>query len=556
MIHTLSSTRGMVVAPHHLAAQSGLSVLREGGNAVEAMVAAAATIAVVYPHMNSIGGDGFWLIRAPGKDPVAICASGAVAHGIDAQTYRDQGAAQQGPTGTIKPRGPQAALTVAGTVAGWQRALEWVRSDGAPLSRGHAPVPESRLLEDAIRLAREGYPIGVGQAALTNDKRSELQDIPGFSDTFLPGIACDSSSGSSEGHMNTVVPGMIFRQPVLAELLRMLSSDGFDSFYRGEASRIIAQDLEEVGSPIDLHDLQSCEARLTDALSLRVQRGIAYNTPPPTQGLSSLAILGMFDRLYRESMERESFEHIHTIVEATRRAFADRDSYLCDPAQMVVTAKELLASEYLDRCAAEIGERAGTYHPRPLEGDTVYLAAVDSSGLSVSFIQSLYWEFGSGVVLPRSGVLWQNRGVSFSLDPGSYNALRPGALPKHTLNPAIFLSNDGATTVYGTMGGDGQPQTQAALITRTEWFGRNIQEAISAPRWLYGRTWGDESTTLKLEGRFPEEITNRLLTAGHDVERLPDFDSRVGHAAAIRRRADGVLEGGVDPRADGAVAAW
>jgi gamma-glutamyltranspeptidase/glutathione hydrolase len=174
----------------------------------------------------------------------------------------------------------------------------------------------------------------------------------------------------------------------------------------------------------------------------------------------------------------------------------------------------------------------------------------------VSFIQSLYHEYGSGVVLAESGVNWQNRGCSFSLDEQALNVLRPGRKPFHTLNPALALLADGRTMVYGNMGGDGQPQTQSAVFTRTVVFGMNPQDAIAAPRWLLGRTWGNPSDTLKLESRFPAEVIDALRRMGHEVEVLEAFDEIVGHAGAILRSPDGALEGGYDPRSDGGVAAY
>jgi gamma-glutamyltranspeptidase/glutathione hydrolase len=189
-------------------------------------------------------------------------------------------------------------------------------------------------------------------------------------------------------------------------------------------------------------------------------------------------------------------------------------------------------------------------------GDTVWMGAVDSAGLAVSFIQSIYHEFGSGVVLPTTGLNWQNRGASFSLDPKHLRALQPRKKPFHTLNPAAAILSDGRRMVYGTMGGDGQPQTQAAIYSRAIWFGQPLQQAISAPRWLLGRTWGQSSDSLKLERRIPDAVIHDLEKRGHDIEMLSAYDEAVGHAGAIIRNPNGVLEGGSDPRADGCVAAY
>ncbi len=187
-------------------------------------------------------------------------------------------------------------------------------------------------------------------------------------------------------------------------------------------------------------------------------------------------------------------------------------------------------------------------------GDTVWLGAIDAEGLATSFIQSIYFEFGSGLVLPQTGILWQNRGSSFVLDDAAANprALKPGRRPFHTLNPAFARFDDGREMVYGTMGGEGQPQTQAAVFSRYAMYGQDIQAAVTAPRWLLGRTWGEESVTLKLEGRFPSDLVAALRSAGHDIEVLENFTATMGHAGAIVRHADGSLEGASDPRSDGA----
>jgi gamma-glutamyltranspeptidase/glutathione hydrolase len=186
----------------------------------------------------------------------------------------------------------------------------------------------------------------------------------------------------------------------------------------------------------------------------------------------------------------------------------------------------------------------------------VWLGVIDAEGVAVSFIQSIYHEFGSGLVLPESGINWQNRGCSFSLDPYARNPLTPGRRPFHTLNPALARFADGRTMVYGNMGGDGQPQSQSAVFSRIAHFGWNPQAAIDAPRWLLGRTWGQTNETLKLEARFPAETFDALRRLGHDVEQMQPYDEAMGHAGAIVRHDNGCLEAGYDPRSDGAAAGW
>lgn len=529
MLTTKRSLGGVFVAPHHLAAQAGRDVLREGGNAAEAMVAAAATVAVVYPHMNAIGGDGFWLLSQPGEAPVAIEACGPAAAMASPDFYRDHGHEQ------IPARGPLAALTVAGTVSGWAQALAVSASWGGRL-------PLSRLLADAEHHARNGMVITSSQARLTQEKLSELRDVPGFADVFLR-----DGQAPREGE--------ILRQPRLADTLAQLARAGLDDFYCGELAAAMGEDLARIGSPLARADLAQYRARQVAPLSARLRGSTIYNQPPPTQGMASLMILGIFDRL--GCQQAEGFEHLHGLVEATKQAFLVRDRYCTDPAYMKVDPREFLTPDALARHAATIDrEKALPWPHEALPGDTIWMGCIDREGRTASFIQSIYWEFGAGVVLPSTGVLWQNRGVSFSLDPDALQALKPGRKPFHTLNPAMARFDDGRVMVYGTMGGEGQPQTQTAVFSRYALFGQSLQAAVTAPRWLLGRTWGEQSTSLKLESRFDPALVQQLRAAGHEVEVLSEaFSDTMGHAGAVVRHPNGVIEGASDPRSDGIVAA-
>jgi gamma-glutamyltranspeptidase/glutathione hydrolase len=275
---------------------------------------------------------------------------------------------------------------------------------------------------------------------------------------------------------------------------------------------------------------------------------------PPAQGTVSLMILGILDRLGISTVEPESAEYVHLCVEATKQAFLVRDRYLTDPAHMTVDPQQLLTTDALARHAAAIDVRhAMPWGAQSQHGDTVWMGAIDAHGRAVSFIQS-YHEFGSGIVLRQSGINWQNRGCSFSLDPKALNSLRPRRKPFHTLNPSLARLNDGRTLVYGTMGGDGQPQTQSAVFTRYVQFRQGLQQAIAAPRWLLGRTWGQTSDTLKLESRFNGDVIDLLKQRGHEIEILQPYDELMGHAGGIARQANGALEAGFDPRSDGGAA--
>lgn len=529
MIYTTSAARGMVVAPHHLAAQAGVSVLREGGNAIEAMVAAAATIAVVYPHMNSIGGDGFWLIHEPGTEPVAIDACGAAGQNVSIELYERQGLS------AIPSRGPLAANTVAGTVAGWKAALDVATRWGGTMAL-------ERLLDDAIYYGEHGIPVTASQHENTTAKHAELVNVHGFVDAFAPGS-------------KPPVIGARFKQPRLAQTLARLRKAGLDDFYRGELAKNIAADLARAGSPLTADDLSAHHSRTVTPLSLKLAQGTAYNFPPPTQGLASLLILGIFERL--SASEADSFEHIHGLVEATKQAFMVRDRVITDPAYMDRSPDSYLQMDGIAAMAANIDGRRALPWPQPAgKGDTIWMGAIDGEGRAVSFIQSIYWEFGSGVVLDETGIQWQNRGSSFQLSPGARNALVPGRKPFHTLNPALCRFDDGRVMSYGTMGGEGQPQTQAAVFTRHATYGQSLQQAVTAPRWLLGRTWGAETTTLKLESRFPAALVERLRAVGHDIELVGDFDSVMGHAGALVRYPNGVIEAAADPRSDGRAAGF
>ena len=531
MLNTTRATRAMAVAPHHLASQSALAVLREGGNAIEAMVAAAATIAVVYPHMNGIGGDGFWLIVPPEGAPIAIDACGPAAQAATIDFYRDQGRS------TIPLRGPLAANTVAGTVGGWQVALEVAAELGGAM-------PVRRLLADAIGYATDGVAVTASQQNATKSKWLQLRGQPGFAGQF----AIDGKLPEA---------GQRFMQPRIAATLQALADEGLDSFYRGALAGRIGADLAACGSPVTQADLAAYRAQRVTPLHLAHASGDLYNMTPPTQGAVSLAILGVLERAGLAQVAPDSADHIHLVAEATKRAFSLRDGFITDPAHMTVTGQALLDPARLDALAADIDPAvAAPWGAGKGPGDTIWMGVIDASGLAVSFIQSIYHEFGSGVVLGETGINWQNRGASFSLDGGALLALAPGKKPFHTLNPAAARLADGRVMVYGTMGGDGQPQTQAAVFTRHVVFGQPLQAAVTAPRWLLGRTWGQSSDSLKLEGRWDAAVVDALRRRGHEVEVLADFDEAMGHAGAIVRHADGMLEGASDPRSDGGVAGW
>jgi len=516
----------MVVAPHHLASQAGQRVLAEGGNAIEAMIAAAATIAVVYPHMNSLGGDNFFLI-GDGDVPLAIDGCGGAAGAANREFYRSSGST------TIPSRGPLAALTVAGVASGWKMAL-------AESSRRGGTLPLSRLFEDAIHHAKNGAPVSGTLHRNAAEKRIELEEVPGFAQTFL-----------TDGR--AIAEGSILKLPSLAATFEQLGKTGLDDFYRGDVANAIATDLEAAGSPITLADLKEYSALLVTPLTLDLSVGTIHNLPPPTQGLASMIILGLFDRLGIDAAD--GLPYLHGLVEATKLAFEVRDTTITDPSYMTVDPQSFLTSKALDEMVTRINLAHAQPWPKVAEsGDTVWLGAIDKDGLAVSMIQSIYWEFGSGVVLPQTGIVWQNRGTSFSLDKNSHNALMPGRRPFHTIQPAMARLKDGRLMVYGCMGGEGQPQTQAATFTRHVFHEQALHEAIDAPRWLLGRTWGTDHSSLRMENRFNPAVIDAMRAAGHEIDLVGDYDEVMGHAGAIVRQTDGTILGASDPRCDGSAA--
>jgi gamma-glutamyltranspeptidase/glutathione hydrolase len=525
-LHSAGHRRGVACAPHFATVEAGHSILAEGGNAVEAMLAMAASIAAVYPHMNHLGGDGFWLIREPSGRVRAIMAAGPAALAAKPELYRDD---------EIMPtRGPLAALTVPGAIGGWMLAREAAAAHGGKL-------PLKDLLTPAIAQARNGYAVTRSQVRLTQENFTGLKDVPGFAAQFLV-----------DGKAPQL--GAVLKQQAFAATLEHLIHAGLDDFYRGDVGREIAADLERIQSPLSRADLERYRAKLAEPLRVKTASGMLFNTDAPTQGAVSLMILALFDRL--GVREAESFDHIHGLVEATKRGLLMRDRLITDPDYQAHSLDRVLEERHLADEAMKIDKRKAAPWPVASNtGDTIWMGAADTSGLVVSYIQSLYWEFGSGCVLPRTGVLMQNRGASFSLQPGALNYLTPGRLPFHTLNPALAVLNDGRILSYGCMGGDGQPQTQSAVFTRYVQFRQSLPELLDRPRWVLGRTWGAPRTSLRLEPRFDERVVEALAAAGHDIDLVAEPHSDVmGHAGAVVLYPNGTCEGGHDPRADGGAA--
>ncbi len=510
-------------APHFKAAEVGMEILKEGGSAVDAMIAAAATIAVVYPHMNSLGGDGFWLIQKPGEKPVGIDACGYAGSKATLDFYSQTG---------IPNRGGGAAITLAGTIAGWQLARQWQGKK--------ASLPLRRLLEPAQHLANDGITVTESLQSASQKTFGDLKTIEGFA-----GIYLDNGQPLTAGKTLANKP--------LANLIEHLycSDIELDDFYRGDISRVLSDGLAANNSPITREDLSEYNAQLVTPLTTKTSKGQLFNMVAPTQGLASLIILALYDRVYQSSWSEA--ERVHHLVECTKQAFILRDQAIADPARMQKSAQDYLTEDKLTSMASAVsGNRAAPW-PKPAEpGDTVWMGALDKDGTLVSFIQSVYWEFGSGLVLPGTGLVWNNRGISFNLDANHHNHLAPGLKPLHTLNPALALLDDGRRFSYGTMGGEGQPQTQAALFTRHIYEKIPLPDAIAQDRWLLGRTWGESSNNLKLEHDLFDRIGNTLQKLGHETVSVTSGSEMMGHAGGIILSPNNDLQVATDPRSDGA----
>lgn len=513
-------------ASHTAAAAAGMDVLREGGNAIDAMIAAAATISVVYPHMNSLAGDGFWLVHKPGQAPFAIDACGSAAQLASIGWYNQQGFSQ------IPSRGALACVTPGGTLAGFSLAREQAQQLHMAPS-----LPLARLLAPAIAHARDGIVVTQSLQHASEKLAAEGTGNAAFNELFVP-------AG------NALRAATRLRNSALANTLEQLARAGFNDIFHGELAQHIGAYFAAAGGPLRSGDLNAQRAQLCQPLQVSTSLGQCFNLPAPTQGVASLIILALYDRIYNPAWNEA--ERVHAIIECTKQAFRVRDAEVADPNRLSERWPGLLSDNHLDKLAACISDKALPWPHIAKPGDTVWLGCVDSDGVMVSFIQSVYWEFGAAVVVPDTGLVWNNRGVSFQLDPSARNTLAPGVKPFHTLNPAFAMLNDGRRLAYGTMGGEGQPQTQAAVFTRLLYEGRDLHAAIADGRWLLGRTWGDQQQDLKLEHDLFERIGSDLQARGHQLRAIPAHSELMGHAGAVISEVSGSAQAASDPRSDGA----
>ncbi len=517
-----TATRGMVTSPHAGASQAGLDVLAAGGNAIEAAIAIAACLGVTYPHFSGFGGDAFMVIADAAGRVQTLSGIG--------QAAKDIG----GYHGQIPVRGPRSMLTTAAAVDVLGQALAISRNDWA----GRHSWAE--LLAPAIALARDGFPISASERFWLDFRLKEAASMPGVFGAYL---------------VDGQVPeaGSIRRQPQLAATLETLAERGPRDFYEGRLAAVIAKGLKETGSPLTAADLAQTRARVEAPLRLPYRGGELIAHRPPTQGVTTLEIMGILERFDIASMAEGSADHFHLMVEAVKQAFIDRNRFVADPDHAEVPVERLLSAAHLDARAAAIDLRRALPWPHVFQpGDTVYIGAADAAGHAVSMLATVYFDWGSGVMVGDTGLIWHNRGAAFSLDPAHPNVLAPGKRPFHTLNPGMYLQHGKPTILYGTQGADGQPQTLAAILTRMIDYGMDPATALARPRFLLGKTFSDARDSLKLEADLPEAVFAELAARGHELSRVPAQSPLMGHPGAIRiDPATGVMVGAHDPRSDG-----
>ena len=514
--------RNMVSTSQPLAAQAGLAMLQAGGNAVDAAVAAAMALTVVEPTGCGIGSDAFAIVSAPDG-----------LHGLNASGRAPAAWAPDRFKGMeAMPQKGWDSVTVPGAVSAW-----------VELSRKFGKLPLTQVAQPAITYARYGFPVSPIIARLWELGRSKLGDQPGFADCFLP-----------DGR--APLAGEVFRSSGHADTLEAIAETQGEAFYRGDIARRIAADARAHGAVLTEDDLAAHKADWCGTVSQRFHDAIVHEIPPNGQGIAALMALGMLDALGVGEHPVDDIETVHLSIEAMKMALADVYEYNADIDHMAVTPAELLDAGYLAERAALIDRKLagdpGYGTPRP--GGTVYLAAADAAGMMVSFIQSNYMGFGSGVVVPGTGISLQNRGHGFNLRPGHANQVRGGKRPSHTIIPAFATRLDGSPLMaFGVMGGPMQSQGHVQMSLRVLRYGQNPQAAADAPRW---RVTGGKGVAL--EPGFDPAVVEELRRRGHDVTVEPgDGVFAFGGAQLIKRNGLGdTYVGGSDPRKDGQVVAY
>ncbi len=515
---------GMVATSQPLAAQAGLDILKKGGNAVDAAIATAACLTVVEPTSNGIGGDAFALVWM--KDELhGLNANGPAPQSISIEAVQAAGH-QQMPTYGWTP------VTVPGTPAAWNE-----------LSRRFGRLPLTEVLAPAIQYAEHGFPISptLGYYWELTFKRFKetLQDeaYQGWFDTFAP-----------DGRAPCI--GELWRSPGHAATLRSIAESGASSFYTGELAEQIDAHSRQYGGYLRKEDLAAFQPEWVKPISVEYKGYEVWEIPPAGQGLIALMALNILKGY--SFAERDTVQTHHRQWEAMKLAFTDGLKYITQEDKMTVLAADLLSEAYAQERRSLIGEEALQPEPgKPSAGGTVYLATADNEGNMVSYIQSNYMGFGSGIVIPGTGISMQNRGHSFSLDAAHDNRLEPGKKTYHTIIPGFLTRHGRAVGPFGVMGGFMQPQGHVQVVMNMIDFGLNPQAALDAPRWQWL-----EGKTVEVEPSFPDHLAQSLMRKGHIIRRANSSGGFGRGQIIIRDEQNGVLIGGTESRTDGAIAAW
>ncbi len=522
--------RGMVAASNPLAAQAGLHILRQGGNAADAAVATSAMMNVTTPGACGVGGDCFALyFDARTRQVTALNGSGRAPAALNLEDLRAQGWTEMNPHHAH-------AVTVPGAPMGWQDLLA-----------RHGTMTLADVLVDAIHYASEGYPISPMTGTYWSRAGEFLRNAAN-AEEYLP----DGKPPQ---------PGQVIRLPGLANTLRMIAEGGAEAFYTGPVADAIVSSIQEQGGVMTHDDLKDHESTWDDPIRTDYRGVKVFECPPNGQGLTALLAMNIASNFDLEALPWDSPERLHLMVESMRLAWADARQYIADMRRVNVPVDDLLSSAYAAERASLISTDR-TMSPPPAYGklpggsDTIYLSVVDGEGNACSFIKSLYMGFGVGIVAKGTGVWLQNRGTGFSLEPGHPNALAPGKRPYHTIIPGMALRDGDLWASFGVMGGFMQPQGHFQVMSAMLDDDLNPQEALNRPRWNIDD--GKPDGTLLLEEGIPVKTMARLAEMGHQIRPVSGLGRAIfGRGQIIRRDPEtGVLYGGSEPRADGLVAAF
>jgi gamma-glutamyltranspeptidase/glutathione hydrolase len=518
------SRYGIVATENPLASQAGAAILAQGGNAVDAAVAANAVMGVVAPMMNGIGGDLFALVyEAKTGKLYGLNASGWSPAGLSAEYLLKKGL-------TEMPQSGIHSVTVPGAVDGWDKLLQRF---------GHKKFPE--VLAPAIRLAEEGFPVTELTAGAWAESQSRLRKDKNAARTYLPG-----------GHAPEV--GQIFQNPDLAWSLRQIAAGGRDAFYRGPIAEKILHCSQQMSGTMSAEDLSAYSSEWVEPIATTYHGWAVYELPPNGQGIAALSMLNIMEQFPLRQYGAGSALALHIMIEAKKLAYADMLRYVADPKFTTVPVAGLLSKDYARQRAKLIdldkaSSRAESGQPPKVGPDTTYLCVVDREGNMVSYIQSNYRSFGSGLVADGTGFALHNRGALFSLDRASPNLLAGHKRPLHTIIPGFMTQGD-LRIAFGIMGGFNQAQAHAQFVSDIVDHKMNIQAALEAPRFTKLNFDGRD---VQMEQRFPASVRAELEKKGHQIQLLGDFAAAVGGGqAAMRDLATGVNYGASDPRKDGA----